>query len=67
MLTRKMAASLRPFGLLKSGARADLISLSNDNGMHVQLTNFGALITSVKVPAAGRAAEASAVLLSSVT
>ena len=52
-----MTAELTPFGLVRSGARADKITLTNSNGMSVALTNYGAIVLSVKVPAAGRAAE----------
>ena len=38
------------FGLLESGAIAELYSLENSNGMKVCLTNYGATLTEITVP-----------------
>ena len=41
---------VRPFGAISSGQQTDLYTLTNDKGMVVQITNFGATIVSIKVP-----------------
>lgn len=38
------------FGALKDGSQVDLYTMTNDNGMVVQITNYGGIITSIKVP-----------------
>lgn len=38
------------FGNLEDGREADLFTLVNSNGMEVQITNYGGIITSLKVP-----------------
>lgn len=39
-----------PFGVTPGGQPVQLFSLANDNGMEVQLTNYGGIITSLRVP-----------------
>ena len=38
------------FGQLPDSTSVDLFTLTNDNGMEVKITNYGATITSIKVP-----------------
>jgi aldose 1-epimerase len=41
---------VRPFGAISSGQQTDLYTLTNEKGMVVQITNYGATIVSIKVP-----------------
>ncbi len=46
------------FGFMPDGSAIDLYTLSNNNGMTVKITNYGAIITSIQVPdKAGRLGE----------
>lgn len=45
-----MKITKAPFGELKDGTKVDLYTMLNDNGMVVQITNYGGIITSIKVP-----------------
>lgn len=38
------------FGNLEDGREAQLFTLTNANGMEVQITNYGGIVTSIKVP-----------------
>lgn len=38
------------FGKLPDGAEVELFTLTNKNGMEVKITNYGATVTSIKVP-----------------
>ena len=38
------------FGTTKEGAEASIYILENSNGMHVQVSDFGALILAIMVP-----------------
>lgn len=40
----------QPYGMARSGAYADLYTLTNDHGVAVTLTNYGGIITSVQTP-----------------
>lgn len=46
----KMKIEKSTFGKLPDGRTAELYTLTNDNGMEVKITNYGATITSLKVP-----------------
>ena len=39
-----------PFGTLPDGREATLYTLTNSSGMEVKITNYGGIITSIKVP-----------------
>ncbi|WP_372638491.1 aldose epimerase family protein [Fodinibius sp.] len=39
-----------PFGTLKDGREVQLYSLTNTNGMEVQITNYGGIVTAIRVP-----------------
>ena len=41
---------VQPFGSLSSGQKVDLYTLTNDKGMAVAITNYGATVVSIKVP-----------------
>ncbi len=43
----------RPFGITRDGDAASKYILINDNGMEVELSDFGALILAIKLPVAG--------------
>jgi aldose 1-epimerase len=45
-----MGISVDSFGQLQDGREVHLFTLSNDNGMEVNIMNFGGIITSLKVP-----------------
>lgn len=45
-----MTISKAIFGLLPDGSRADLYTISNRHGMEVKVTNYGGIITSLRVP-----------------
>ena len=38
------------FGLTKEGTEASIYILENNNGMHVQVSDFGALILTIMFP-----------------
>ena len=40
----------KQFGVTPAGAEVQLFSLTNDQGMEVKITNYGAIITAVNVP-----------------
>ena len=40
----------RNFGKTKDGVQAQLFTIENDNGMKVDITNYGATIVSIYVP-----------------
>jgi aldose 1-epimerase len=40
----------RSFGRTRTGASADLFTLKNSNGVEVGITNYGAIVTSIKCP-----------------
>jgi aldose 1-epimerase len=42
--------AVQPFGSLSSGQKVDLYTLTNDKGMIVTITNYGATVVSIKVP-----------------
>lgn len=42
--------AVTPFGKLKDGRQADLITLENKSGASVQVTNFGGIVVSFNVP-----------------
>ncbi|MEX2601294.1 MAG: aldose epimerase family protein [Balneolaceae bacterium] len=42
--------SSRAFGELEDGRQADLYTLRNSNGVEVDITNYGGIITSIRVP-----------------
>lgn len=46
----KMKIEKSTFGILPDGRAAELYTLTNDNGMEVKITNYGATITSLRVP-----------------
>jgi aldose 1-epimerase len=45
-----MSMTIYSFGQLPDGRKADLYTLTNENGVEVQLTNYGGIITSIKTP-----------------
>jgi len=47
---RRMKVREEQFGTTLDGARAQLFSLTNDRGMEVKITNYGGIITAIKVP-----------------
>lgn len=44
------AIQVHPFGVISSGQTTDLYVLTNNRGMVVAITNFGATVVSIKVP-----------------
>ena len=46
----KSPVTKTPFGKLRSGAAADLFTLTNKNGIIVKVTNYGATITEIHAP-----------------
>jgi aldose 1-epimerase len=46
----KVNLSKEQFGATTDGARVELFTLNNDRGMEVKITNYGGIITSIKVP-----------------
>jgi aldose 1-epimerase len=47
---KKAAVSRSLFGTMPDGAAVDLFTLTNDTGMEVRTTPYGAIITSIRVP-----------------
>ena len=45
-----MNITKRSFGTLPDGREALLFSLSNDSGMEVDITNFGGIVTAIRIP-----------------
>ncbi|MCC6144696.1 MAG: galactose mutarotase, partial [Candidatus Hydrogenedentes bacterium] len=45
-----MSIATRPFGQTPAGEEVSLYTLTNANGMEVSITNFGAIVQSIKVP-----------------
>ncbi|WP_299584543.1 aldose epimerase family protein [uncultured Sunxiuqinia sp.] len=45
-----MKITSKAFGNLPNGTQAELFTLSNDAGVVIQITNYGAIITSVETP-----------------
>lgn len=45
-----MAITVREFGVTKSGEKASLYTMTNENGMRVSVSDFGATLVSVLVP-----------------
>ncbi|HET7106313.1 MAG TPA: aldose epimerase family protein [Candidatus Acidoferrum sp.] len=48
--TSKAPVKVRAFGAIASGEKADLYVLTNNRGMTVAITNYGATVVSIKVP-----------------
>jgi aldose 1-epimerase len=48
--TSAFAAAKKPFGKTKDGTEVSLYTLKNKSGMEVQITNYGGVIHSLKVP-----------------
>lgn len=48
--TTKMGIIKSDFGKTKEGQAVDLYTLTNANGMAVKITNYGGIVTSLKVP-----------------
>ncbi len=48
--SNKMSISVAPYGTTKSGKAVNLYRLRNDKGMEVDITNYGAIITAIRVP-----------------
>ncbi|MFC2076544.1 aldose epimerase family protein [candidate division KSB1 bacterium] len=46
----KMNITREPFGELKDGSAVDLYTLTNSHGMTIKITNYGGIITSIRVP-----------------
>lgn len=46
----KPTISKQPFGKTADGKAVDLFTLKNDKGMEVKITNYGGIITSIRVP-----------------
>ena len=44
-----MQITKKPFGQL-NGAQVDLFTLANDNNVTIQITNYGAIVTSIETP-----------------
>jgi aldose 1-epimerase len=47
------AIARKPFGMLPDGTAVELFTLKNPAGMEVQITNYGGIVTSLKVPDRG--------------
>lgn len=47
---RSTAVNQAPFGVTPDGQQVSLFTLTNDNGMEATVTNFGGIITSLRVP-----------------
>ena len=45
-----MSVSTQPFGVLPDGAKVDLFTLTNSQGMSAAVTNYGALLVSLQAP-----------------
>lgn len=50
METKEMKVIKTDFGSLQDGTPVDLYTLTNENGVEVKITNYGAILTSVLVP-----------------
>jgi len=50
MMQRKVTATRAPFGTMPDGAAVEVFTLTNANGLEVRAINYGAIITSLKVP-----------------
>ncbi len=48
--THSMKLEKQPFGTTEDGTAVDRYTLSNANGMKVQITNYGGIVTSILVP-----------------
>lgn len=48
--THSMKLEKQPFGTTEDGTAIDRYTLSNANGMKVQITNYGGIVTSILVP-----------------
>lgn len=46
----KSSVKVQPFGAIASGEKTDLYVLTNNRGMTVAITNYGATVVSIKVP-----------------
>ena len=46
----KFSVKVQPFGAIASGEKTDLYVLTNNRGMTVAITNYGATVVSIKVP-----------------
>jgi aldose 1-epimerase len=46
----KSSVQIKPFGAIASGEKTDLYVLTNNRGMTVAITNYGATVVSIKVP-----------------
>jgi aldose 1-epimerase len=46
----KLGVDVAPYGKMPDGAAVSLYTLTNDKGMRVKLTNYGAITVSVEVP-----------------
>lgn len=42
--------SVRPYGVMPDGVQAELYTLRNGRGMEVEITNYGGIVVSLKVP-----------------
>ena len=47
---KKMEINERVFGRLPDGREAKLFNLRNDSGMEVDITNYGGIVTSIRIP-----------------
>ena len=45
-----MKITSKAFGNLPNGTQAELFTLSNDKGVVIKITNYGAIITSIETP-----------------
>jgi len=46
----KMSITSKPFGQTPDGKQVDIFTLTNNNGLVAQITNFGGIVTSLSVP-----------------
>ncbi len=46
----KMSITSKPFGQTADGKQVDIFTLTNNNGLVAQITNFGGIVTSLSVP-----------------
>lgn len=47
---KQMNVTSKPFGTAPGGKQADIYTLTNDKGVEVKITNYGGIVTSLKVP-----------------